>query len=95
MNLVKSHSAQHYLSFHKKKFSNFNTTKDNFTLIQDEDVLDTWFSSALFPFAVLGWPDNTADMKAFFPNTILETGHDILFFWVAKMVIMSYYLQDK
>lgn len=73
----------------------FNTTRDKLSLTQDEDVLDTWFSSALFPFAVLGWPDNTADMKAFFPNTILETGHDILFFWVAKMVIMSYYLQDK
>jgi valyl-tRNA synthetase len=73
----------------------FNTTRDNFTLVQDDDVLDTWFSSALFPFAVCGWPEKTKDMQAFFPNSILETGHDILFFWVAKMVIMSYYLCDK
>jgi valyl-tRNA synthetase len=73
----------------------FNTTRDNLELVQDEDVLDTWFSSALFPFSVCGWPDETDDMKAFFPNSILETGHDILFFWIAKMVIMTYYLLDK
>ena len=68
---------------------------ENITLKQDEDVLDTWFSSALFAFSIAGWPEDTVDMKAFFPNTILETGHDILFFWIARMVIMSYYLLDK
>ncbi|MCC6546039.1 valine--tRNA ligase [Candidatus Sumerlaeota bacterium] len=57
---------------------------------QDEDVLDTWFSSALWPFSVLGWPDKTLDMKAFFPTSVLVTGHDILFFWVARMMMMSY-----
>lgn len=58
-------------------------------LEQDPDVLDTWFSSALFPFSTLGWPNNTADMKAFYPGTLLETGWDILFFWVAKMVFFA------
>lgn len=56
-------------------------------LSQDEDVLDTWFSSGLFPFSVFGWPDvDSEDLKAFFPTTLLETGMDILFFWVARMV---------
>jgi len=64
-------------------------------LEQDEDVLDTWFSSGLFPFSVFGWPDNTKDMEAFFPTSILETGHDILFFWCARMVMMSLQLTDK
>lgn len=63
---------------------------------QDEDVLDTWFSSGLFPFSAMGWPDcDTKDMQAFFPGDILETGHDILFFWVARMVMMSLELTDK
>lgn len=73
----------------------FGLTRDKFTLEQDEDVLDTWFSSAMFPFSVTGWPKDTPEFKAFFPNTILETGSDILFFWVARMVIMSYYIMDK
>jgi len=65
------------------------------TLIQDEDVLDTWFSSGLFPFATLGWPDQSDDLKAFYPGDLLETGHDIIFFWVARMVMMSLCLNDK
>lgn len=73
-----------------------NVTRDKITLIQDEDVLDTWFSSGLFPFSTLGWPnEETKDFKAFFPGHILETGHDILFFWVARMVMMSYCLCDQ
>ncbi|KAL3686885.1 hypothetical protein R1sor_013194 [Riccia sorocarpa] len=60
-----------------------------FTLTQDPDVLDTWFSSGLFPFSTMGWPENTADLQAFYPTTLLETGHDILFFWVARMVMMG------
>jgi len=56
---------------------------------QDEDVLDTWFSSGLWPFSTLGWPKDTADMRAFYPNTILETGFDILFFWVARMIMLG------
>ena len=65
------------------------------SLSQDEDVLDTWFSSALFPFSTLGWPDATPELDLFFPNALLETGHDILFFWVARMVMMSLALLDK
>ncbi|KAI8024569.1 hypothetical protein LOK49_LG03G00185 [Camellia lanceoleosa] len=56
---------------------------------QDPDVLDTWFSSGLFPLSVLGWPDDTNDLKAFYPTSVLETGHDILFFWVARMVMLG------
>jgi valyl-tRNA synthetase len=58
-------------------------------LRQDEDVLDTWFSSGLWPFSTLGWPKDTADMRAFYPNDILETGFDILFFWVARMIMLG------
>ncbi|EFH59876.1 hypothetical protein ARALYDRAFT_342735 [Arabidopsis lyrata subsp. lyrata] len=58
-------------------------------LSQDPDVLDTWFSSGLFPLSVLGWPDETEDFKAFYPASVLETGHDILFFWVARMVMLG------
>jgi len=62
---------------------------------QDEDVLDTWFSSALWPFSVLGWPEKTADMEKFYPNSVLITGHDILFFWVARMLLMGEYATGK
>ncbi|KAL5811450.1 hypothetical protein ACOSQ4_028018 [Xanthoceras sorbifolium] len=60
-----------------------------FELCQDPDVLDTWFSAGLFPLSVLGWPDETDDLKAFYPTSVLETGHDILFFWVARMVMLG------
>ena len=60
-----------------------------FTLEQDEDVLDTWFSSGLFPFSVFGWPDESPDLAEFYPTSLLETGHDIMFFWVARMVMMG------
>jgi valyl-tRNA synthetase len=63
-----------------------------FQLAQDPDVLDTWFSSGLFPLSVLGWPDDTDDLKAFYPTSVLETGHDILFFWVARMVMLGFKL---
>eukprot|EP00271_Cylindrocystis_brebissonii_P006439 TRINITY_DN19235_c0_g2_i1.p1 TRINITY_DN19235_c0_g2~~TRINITY_DN19235_c0_g2_i1.p1 ORF type:complete len:1187 (-),score=295.38 TRINITY_DN19235_c0_g2_i1:219-3779(-) len=66
-----------------------------FTMEQDPDVLDTWFSSGLFPFSVFGWPDNTKDMEAFYPTSVLETGHDILFFWVARMVMLGMRLTGK
>src|SRR5215831_14968663 len=58
-------------------------------LTQDEDVLDTWFSSALWPFATLGWPQKTAELKTFYPTTVLVTGFDIIFFWVARMIMMG------
>ena len=56
---------------------------------QDPDVLDTWFSSGLWPFSTLGWPDDTPDLRYFYPTTMMETGYDILFFWVARMVMMG------
>jgi valyl-tRNA synthetase len=58
-------------------------------LIQDEDVLDTWFSSGLWPFSTLGWPDETPDYKYFYPTSYMETGYDILFFWVARMIMLG------
>ena len=59
---------------------------------QDPDTLDTWFSSGLWTFSTLGWPEKTNDLKTYHPTTVLETGHDILFFWIARMVLMSQYL---
>lgn len=74
-------------------------------LVQDEDVLDTWFSSGLWPFATLGWPNHgsqdngdwneMSDYDKFFPTSVLETGYDILFFWVARMVMMSLHFTKK
>jgi len=58
-------------------------------LIQEEDVLDTWFSSALWPFATMGWPDETEDLKTFYPTDLMATGFDIIFFWVARMIMMG------
>jgi len=58
-------------------------------LAQDEDVLDTWFSSGLWPFSTLGWPDDTEDLRRYYPTSVLETGYDILFFWVARMMTMG------
>uniref|UniRef100_A0AAZ3PBK5 Valine--tRNA ligase, mitochondrial n=1 Tax=Oncorhynchus tshawytscha TaxID=74940 RepID=A0AAZ3PBK5_ONCTS len=67
----------------------YGVTADAITLTQDPDVLDTWFSSGLFPFAMLGWPQQTSDLRQFYPNTILETGSDLIFFWVARMVMLG------
>ncbi|KAA5828736.1 valine--tRNA ligase [Saccharopolyspora hirsuta] len=61
---------------------------------QDEDVLDTWFSSGLWPFSTLGWPDDTPDLRKFYPTSVLVTGYDILFFWVARMMMMGLYAMD-
>lgn len=62
---------------------------DNTALKQDDDVLDTWFSSALWPFATLGWPEETAELDTFLPSSVLVTGFDIIFFWVARMIMMT------
>ncbi|MCJ7665715.1 MAG: valine--tRNA ligase, partial [Actinobacteria bacterium] len=64
-------------------------------LVQDEDVLDTWFSSCLWPFATLGWPEKTSDLEHFFPTDVLITAHDIIFFWVARMIMMSLHFMDE
>jgi len=70
-------------------------TKDPNSWVQDEDVLDTWFSSALWPFSTLGWPAQTKDLEKFYPNAVLVTGHDILFFWVARMILMGKYVMGE
>ena len=67
----------------------------SFSLTQDEDVLDTWFSSALWPFATLGWPKKTNELKKFYPTSILVTGFDIIFFWVARMMMMGNFFLKK
>ena len=64
-------------------------------LEQDEDVLDTWFSSALWPFSTLGWPEKTKELKTFYPTSVLVTGFDIIFFWVARMIMMGLKFMDK
>jgi valyl-tRNA synthetase len=61
---------------------------------QDPDVLDTWFSSALWPFSTLGWPDDTPDLRRYYPTSVLVTGYDILFFWVARMMMLGLYAMD-
>jgi len=70
-------------------------TQDISPLRQDEDVLDTWFSSALWPFSTLGWPDKTPELDAFLPTSVLVTGFDIIFFWVARMVMMTKHFTGK
>ncbi len=64
-------------------------------LYQDEDVLDTWFSSALWPFSTLGWPDATEDLKTFYPTSVLSTGYDIIFFWVARMIMQGLHFTEQ
>jgi valyl-tRNA synthetase len=64
-------------------------------LVQDEDVLDTWFSSALWPFSTMGWPDQTEDLKRFYPTSILITAGDIIFFWVARMMMMGLHFMGE
>ena len=64
-------------------------------LVQESDVLDTWFSSALWPFSTMGWPDKTKDLATFYPTSVLVTGFDILFFWVARMMMMGLHFMDQ
>ena len=67
---------------------------DDLPLRQDEDVLDTWFSSALWPFSTLGWPEKTRELETFYPTSVLVTGFDIIFFWVARMIMMGLKFMD-
>ena len=84
-----AHSAEEAQQKAKQKFG------EEVTLFQDEDVLDTWFSSGLWPFSTLGWPDDTLDMQYFYPTSYMETGYDILFFWVARMIILGLAFTDE
>ena len=72
-----------------------NTLGDETILCQDEDVLDTWFSSALWTFSTLGWPDETEELATFHPSSVLVTGFDIIFFWVARMIMMTLHLRQE
>jgi len=74
-----------------KKCDKCGSTK----LTQDPDVLDTWFSSSLWPFSTLGWPDNTKDLEAYYPTSVLVTGYDIITFWVSKMIVMGLKFMKK
>ena len=65
------------------------------SLRQDEDVLDTWFSSALWPFSTMGWPERTDTLRTFYPTSVMETGHDIIFFWVARMMMMGLHFMGE
>ena len=77
----------------KKQANSFY--KKDIELIQDEDVLDTWFSSALWTFSTLDWPEISYELKRFYPGTVLVTGFDIIFFWVARMMMMGSYFMKK
>lgn len=83
---VAAHNEAEAIEKASKKFS---IPKEKISVKWDEDVLDTWFSAGMWPFTIFGWPEKTSDMKSFFPGALLETGHDILFFWVARMVFMA------
>jgi valyl-tRNA synthetase len=78
-------------SVHRKNADGSRTLK----IYRDEDVLDTWFSSALWPFSTLGWPDDTPELKRFYPTSVLVTGFDIIFFWVARMMMMGLHFMQK
>ena len=76
----------------RKAAALLSVSESEVALAQDEDVLDTWFSSALFPLSTLGWPHKTEDLKRYYPLTVMETGADILFFWVARMAMLCTHL---
>ena len=63
--------------------------------MQETDTFDTWFSSGLWPFSTLGWPDATVDLRTYYPTTVMETGYDILFFWVARMMMLGEWLTGE
>lgn len=84
-----------YVGHNEQDARHRNQLPDTLALSQDEDVLDTWFSSGLWPFSTLGWPNETSDLQTFFPTTVLVTAFDIIFFWVARMIMLSLKFTDK
>ncbi len=82
-------------NFEEAKIKAREYYKKDEILVQDEDVLDTWFSSALWPFSTLGWPDKTPELEKFYPTSTLVTGFDIIFFWVARMMMMGLYFTKE
>lgn len=81
--------ANIYVGHDEAEIRSQHKLPDDMVLKQDEDVLDTWFSSALWPFSTLGWPEKTPDLKKYYPTSVLVTGFDIIFFWVARMIMMG------
>ena len=82
-------NGQIYVGYNEEHVRRKYLLADDLPLRQDEDVLDTWFSSALWPFSTLGWPDDTKRLHSFYPTSVLVTGFDIIFFWVARMIMMG------
>lgn len=82
-------NGQVYVGYNEEHVRRKYLLADDLPLRQDEDVLDTWFSSALWPFSTLGWPDDTKRLHSFYPTSVLVTGFDIIFFWVARMIMMG------
>ncbi|MED5502417.1 MAG: valine--tRNA ligase, partial [Pseudomonadota bacterium] len=84
-----------YVGDNEQEIRNKNNISEGISLIQDQDVLDTWFSSSLWPFTTMGWPENTKELEKYYPTSVLVTGFDIIFFWVARMVMMGIKFLDK
>lgn len=82
-------NGQIYVGYSESQVREKYQLSDQINLVQDADVLDTWFSSALWPFSTLGWPEQTERLKTFYPTSVLVTGFDIIFFWVARMIMMG------
>lgn len=89
------HNGNIYVGMNEQEVRSFYELGNDLLLTQDQDVLDTWFSSALWPFATLGWPEDQSALEKFFPTNVLVTGFDIIFFWVARMVMFSLYFKKK
>ena len=83
-----------YVARTEQEVRSTHNLPDDLPLTQDEDVLDTWFSSALWPFSTLGWPERTPELEKFYPTSVLVTGFDIIFFWVARMIMMGLKFMD-
>ena len=84
-----------YVGESEKSIRDKYNISDSISLAQDNDVLDTWFSSSLWPFSTLGWPDQTRELENFYPTSVLVTGFDIIFFWVARMIMMGMKFMDR
>jgi len=89
------HDGNIYVGRDEVEARDRNNLDDSVELQQDEDVLDTWFSSALWPFSTQGWPDDTESLRTFYPGQVLVTGFDIIFFWVARMIMMGLKFMDE
>ena len=84
-----------YVGDNEQEIRDKNNITEDINLMQDQDVLDTWFSSSLWPFTTMGWPENTKELEKYYPTSVLVTGFDIIFFWVARMVMMGIKFLDK